>query len=81
MTVVGKLVSKFEALEMPMLAQKFSKEFRCYSDHLTAFAVGIFLHVSTTILYESSHNHRYNFAKLAIVILGMVLAYVSLSLL
>ena len=49
------------------------------SHYLTAFAVGIFLHVSTTILFESSHNHRYNFAKLAVVLLGMVLAYVSLT--
>ena len=50
-----------------------------YSYYLTAFAVGIFLHVSTTILFESSHNHRYNFAKLTVVLIGMALAYVSLS--
>ena len=49
-----------------------------YSYYLTAFATGIFLHVSTTILFESSHNHRYNFAKLAIVISGMLLAYFTL---
>ncbi len=49
------------------------------SYYLTAFAVGIFLHVSTTILFESSHNHRYNFAKLAVVVFGMALAYVSLT--
>lgn len=45
--------------------------------YLTAFATGIFLHVSTTILFESGHNHRYNFAKLFVVFLGMALAYVS----
>jgi zinc transporter ZupT len=49
-----------------------------YSDYLTAFAVGIFLHVSTTILFESSHNHRYNLTKLLVVVLGMALAYFSL---
>lgn len=49
-----------------------------YGIYLTAFAVGIFLHVSTTILFESSHNHRYNLAKILIVILGMVLAWASL---
>ena len=48
------------------------------SYYLTAFAVGIFLHVSTTILFESSHNHRYNFAKLVVVLIGMAFAYVSL---
>lgn len=49
------------------------------SYYLTAFAVGIFLHVSTTILFESSHNHRYNFAKLVVVLIGMAFAYVSLT--
>lgn len=49
------------------------------ADYLTAFASGIFLHVSTTILFESSHNHRYNLAKLMIVVVGMVLAYLSLA--
>ena len=49
-----------------------------YSVYLTAFATGIFLHVSTTILFESSHNHRYNLAKIAVVVTGMILAYLSL---
>lgn len=49
-----------------------------YSAYLTAFAVGIFLHVSTTILFESSHNHKYNLTKILVVVLGMILAYFSL---
>ncbi len=49
-----------------------------YSHEFTAFATGIFLHVSTTILFESSSNHKYNFAKLMVVVLGMVLAYFSI---
>ncbi len=49
-----------------------------YSTYLTAFASGIFLHVSTTILFESSHNHRYNFTKLMVVVLAMVFAYLSI---
>lgn len=48
------------------------------ADYITAFAAGIFLHVSTTILFESSHNHRYNLAKLVVVVIGMALAYFSL---
>lgn len=51
-----------------------------YGVYLTAFAVGIFLHVSTTILFESSHNHKYNLAKIVIVLLGMVTAWASLLL-
>ncbi len=49
-----------------------------FSVFLTAFATGIFLHVSTTILFESSHNHKYNLAKLVVVVLGMGMAYFSL---
>lgn len=49
-----------------------------YSHEFTAFATGIFLHVSTTILFESSHNHKYNFTKILVVIMGMLLAYLSL---
>jgi zinc transporter ZupT len=50
-----------------------------FAAHLTAFATGIFLHVSTTILFESSHNHKYNLAKLLVVVLGMGTAYLSLA--
>lgn len=38
--------------------------------------VGIFLHISTTIMFESSNNHKYNFVKLATIIAGSVVAYV-----
>lgn len=37
--------------------------------------VGIFLHISTTIMFESSNNHKYNFVKLATIIAGSVVAY------
>lgn len=37
--------------------------------------VGIFLHISTTIMFESSNNHKYNFAKMASILLGSVVAY------
>lgn len=35
-----------------------------------AVVVGIFLHISTTILFESDDHHRFNFYKLLSVILG-----------
>ncbi len=57
----------------------FSPSLHESSAYLTAFATGIFLHVSTTILFESSHNHKYNLAKLLVVVLGMATAYFSLS--
>lgn len=46
-----------------------------YKTELTALVIGIFLHVSTTILYESSKDHKFNLAKLLIIIIGFGLAY------
>jgi len=42
---------------------------------LTAITIGIFLHVSTTILFESSKNHKFNLSKMSAVLIGVLLAY------
>lgn len=42
----------------------------------TAIVVGIFLHIATTIIFESSEkNHRYHITKLLSILLGVALAY------
>ncbi len=46
-----------------------------YETPITAIVIGIFLHVSTTILFESSKNHKFNLSKMSAVILAVVLAY------
>ncbi|CAL66861.1 ZIP family metal transporter [Christiangramia forsetii KT0803] len=46
-----------------------------YIVYVNAIVIGIFLHVSTTILFESSKNHSFNATKLAVIILGILLAY------
>ena len=46
-----------------------------YSAYINAVVIGIFLHVSTTILFESSKNHSFNASKLGVIILGILLAY------
>ena len=43
--------------------------------YIDAMVIGIFLHVSTTILFEASKNHTFNASKLTIVIFGILLAY------
>lgn len=35
--------------------------------------VGIFLHISTTIIFETGENHRYNLQKLITILIGFVL--------
>lgn len=48
-----------------------------YEAQILALVFGIFLHVSTTILFESSQSHRVNFLKFAIALGAFLLAYWS----
>jgi len=47
---------------------------------LTAFVIGIFMHISTTILFESSEIHRFNLTKLVAIVVGTALGFLSLML-
>ncbi len=44
-------------------------------DELVGLAVGVFLHISTIILFESSQGHAFNLRKLLVMLVGIVLAY------
>lgn len=48
-----------------------------YSRELMAVVIGIFMHISTTILFEASDAHRFNFAKLGAIIIGTALGVAS----
>ncbi len=50
----------------------FSPEFEL---KITAITIGVFLHVSTTILFESSKNHKFNLSKMIAVVIAVLLAY------
>lgn len=43
--------------------------------YINAVVIGIFLHISTTILFESSKNHQFNWSKILLIILGVATAY------
>jgi zinc transporter ZupT len=43
---------------------------------LKAIVTGIILHVSTTLILEASEAHKFNAAKIAVMLLGAVLAFV-----
>ena len=51
-----------------------------YSRELMAFVIGIFMHISTTILFESSDIHRFNLAKLVAIAMGTALGVLSVVL-
>ncbi len=46
-----------------------------YGNELNALAVGIFLHVSTVILFESAQGHSFNLQKILVIVLGILTAY------
>jgi len=48
---------------------------QAYTNQITAITIGVFLHVSTIILFESSKNHKFNLSKMTAVVIAMVLAY------
>ncbi len=47
-----------------------------FAVYINAVVIGIFLHVSTTILFETDSNHKFNATKLVAIILGIGIAYV-----
>lgn len=42
---------------------------------ILAIVVGMFLHISTTIIFETSENHKFNFLKLITILGGCLLAF------
>ena len=46
-----------------------------YAMPLNALVIGVFLHISTVILFESSEGHKFNLRKLVVIILGIIIAY------
>ena len=45
-----------------------------YTPQLLAVVIGIFMHVATTILFESSEDHHYNLQKGVAIALGAAIA-------
>lgn len=50
------------------------------ADYLLAFTAGIFLHVSTSIIFENGAEHKFNIYKLIAALSGFVLAYLTVTL-
>lgn len=63
MTPLGTVVSEF----LPFLND--------YYTQITAVVIGILFHISSTIIFESSEGHKFNIAKVSMIVIGIVLAY------
>ena len=62
MTPLGTFVSD----NVPFITQ--------YYTEITAIVIGILFHISSTIIFESSEGHKFNVAKISMIILGILLA-------
>ena len=49
-----------------------------FHNEIMAMVIGIFLHISTTILFESSEGHAFSLQKILAIIIGACIAIVSL---
>jgi hypothetical protein len=49
---------------------------QAYYYEISALVIGIFLHISTTILFESNENHKFNLTKLVTIIIAIMIAYI-----
>ena len=48
-----------------------------YFDQIMGVVIGIFLHISTTILFESSVDHKFNLKKFVAVLLGVSIGLIG----
>ena len=51
-----------------------------YHNEIMAMVIGIFLHIATAILFESTQNHQFNFKKFVSVLIGFSVAFISTQL-
>lgn len=64
MTPLGTIISDY----LPIL--------NVYYTEITAVVIGILFHISSTIIFESSEGHKFNIAKVSMIIFGVILAYI-----
>lgn len=53
-------------------------EIALYANEIMAIVIGIFLHISTTILFESSEGHKFSLYNVSAIIVGSILAIFSI---
>ncbi|GAB4138707.1 MAG: hypothetical protein Fur0041_13720 [Bacteroidia bacterium] len=68
MTPLGMFVSR-------MIGNHLTGDLVQYYSAITGVVVGIFLHISTTILFESTENHRFNAIRFVTILFGVATAW------
>ncbi len=76
--LIFALMAPLGAYCSQLISDNTMKELSGFFDCIMAVVIGIFLHISTTILFENDKEHRFNYYKLIIILLGAGLAFFSL---
>ena len=72
------MMAPLGAFTSEAISSSTMKELSGFFDCIMAVVIGIFLHISTTILFENDKDHRVNYLKLGIILLGAGCAFLSL---
>jgi len=75
MLVVFAAMAPLGAFCSYLISDSLLGDISIYFDKIIAVVIGIFLHISTTILFESSENHRFNLLKFATIVVGAIAAW------
>ncbi len=71
------LMAPAGAYTSQLISENTMKELSGFFDCIMAVVIGIFLHISTTILFENDKEHHFNYYKILIILLGAGLAFLS----
>lgn len=71
------LAAPLGALLGGSIGELLNMDIEYYYKIIMAILVGIFMHVSTTILFESNTSHKFNFLKLIIIFIGISVAILT----
>jgi zinc and cadmium transporter len=72
--VIFALMTPLGSLFSNLLEYTLSTALGTLFNYMLAIVVGIFLHVSTSILFETEENHQYNLQKFFVVCFGIAIA-------
>lgn len=75
--IVFALITPLGSFTSYVIGQNMVGGLSIYFNRIMAVVIGIFLHISTTILFESSENHRFNLIKFVVILLGASLAFIG----
>jgi zinc and cadmium transporter len=68
--LVFALAGPLGVIASDMLGSHLIGDMHLFFKFSMSIVVGIFLHIATTILFETDENHRFNLLKFAVIILG-----------